>query len=34
MQLHLDINRQELKAHGTWSFPVNVSFEQLSRYER
>ena len=34
MQLHLDINRQDLKAHGTWSFPVNVSFEQLSRYER
>lgn len=34
MQLHLDTNRQELKAHGTYIFPVNVSFEQLSRYER
>lgn len=34
MQLHLDTNRQELKAHGTYVFPVNVSFEQLSRYER
>lgn len=34
MQLHLDTNRQELKAHGTYPFPVNVSYEQLSRYER
>lgn len=34
MQLHLDTNRQELKAHGTYVFPVNISFEQLSRYER
>lgn len=34
MQLHLDTNRQELKAHGTYPFPVHVSFEQLSRYER
>lgn len=34
MQLHLDTNKKELKAHGTYAFPVNVSFEQLSRYER
>lgn len=34
MQLHLDTNRQELKAHGTYPFPVHVSYEQLSRYER
>lgn len=34
MQLHLDTNKKELKAHGTYAFPVNISFEQLSRYER
>ena len=34
MQLHLDTNKRELKSHGTWEFPVNVSYEQLSRYER
>lgn len=34
MQLHLDTNQKELKAHGTYEFPVHVSFEQLSRYER
>lgn len=34
MQLHLDTNKKELKAHGTYACPVNISFEQLSRYER
>ncbi|MBS6194097.1 MAG: AraC family transcriptional regulator [Clostridiales bacterium] len=34
MQLHLDTNKKELKSHGTYEFPVNVNFEQLSRYER
>jgi AraC-like DNA-binding protein/quercetin dioxygenase-like cupin family protein len=34
MQLHIDTNQKELKAHGTYEFPVNVSYEQLSRYER
>ena len=34
MQLHLDTNQKELKSHGTYEFPVHVSYEQLSRYER
>lgn len=34
MQLHLDTNKKELKSHGTYEFPVNVSYEQLSHYER
>ena len=34
MQLQLDNNKKELKSHGTYAFPVNVSYEQLSRYER
>lgn len=34
MQLQLDPNKQEVKAHGTYGFPVNVSREQLSRYEK
>lgn len=34
MQLHLDTNKRELKSHGTYEFPVNVNYEQLSRYER
>lgn len=34
MQLQLDPNKKEVKAHGTYGFPVNVSREQLSRYEK
>lgn len=34
MQLHLDTNKKELKAHGSYEFPVNISYEQLSHYER
>ena len=34
MQLQLDPNKKEVKAHGTYGFPVNVSLEQLSRYEK
>ena len=29
MQLQLDPNKKEVKAHGTYGFPVNVSLEQL-----
>ena len=29
MQLQLDNNKKELKSHGTYAFPVNVSYEQL-----
>ena len=34
MQLRLDKENRELKSHGRYEFPVNVSYEQLSRYER
>ena len=34
MQLQLDPNKKEVKAHETYGFPVNVSLEQLSRYEK
>ena len=35
MQLLLDTDKKELKnPHGTYGFPVSISYEQLSRYER
>lgn len=34
MQLLLDTDKKELKSHGTYGFPVSISYEQLSRYER
>lgn len=34
MQLRLDKENRELKSHGRYEFPVNVSYEVLSRYER
>lgn len=34
MQLRLDPSKKEIKSHGTYEFPVNISREQLSRYER
>lgn len=34
MQIQTDRNRKERKAHGTYEFPVLVSHEKLSNYER
>ena len=34
MQLRINEERKELKSHGSAEFPVNVSLEMLSRYER
>ena len=34
MQIRMDKENRELKAHGSDEFPVNISYEQLSRYER
>ena len=34
MQIQTDKNQKELKAHGTYEFPVLVSHEKLSNYER
>ena len=34
MQIRMDKENRELKAHGSYEFPVNISYEQLSRYER
>ena len=34
MQIRMDKENRELKAHGSYEFPVNISYEQLSLYER
>lgn len=34
MQIQTDRNQKELKMHGTYEFPVLVSHERLSNYER
>lgn len=34
MQIYTNDHRRELKAHGDFSFPVNITAEQLSKYER
>ena len=34
MQIRMDKENRELNAHGSYEFPVNISYEQLSRYER
>lgn len=34
MQIQTDRNQKEIKAHGTYLFPVRVSHEWLSNYER
>ncbi len=34
MQIQIDQNGREIKSHGTYEFPVLVSHEALSRYER
>lgn len=34
MQIQTDRNQKEIKVHGTYGFPVRVSHERLSDYER
>ena len=34
MQLRTDEDKRELKSHGSFEFPVHISLESLSRYER
>lgn len=34
MQIQTDRNQKEIKIHGTYEFPVRVSHERLSNYER
>lgn len=34
MQLRTDEDKRELKSHGSFEFPVHISLEALSRYER
>lgn len=34
MQLQTDKENRELKSHGCYEFPVNISYEILSQYER
>ena len=34
MQIQTDKNQKEIKVHGTYEFPVRVSHERLSDYER
>ena len=31
MQIRMDKENRELKDHGSYEFPVNISYEQLSR---
>lgn len=33
MQIHIQKNQKEIKEHGTFSFPVNISLEQIQSYE-
>ena len=34
MQIHIEKNQKEIKAHGDYSFPVNVSIEKIQSYEQ
>lgn len=34
MQIHIEKNQKEIKAHGDYSFPVNVSIEKIESYEQ
>ncbi len=34
MQIHTEKNRKEIKAHGDYAFPVNVSVEKIQDYEQ
>ncbi len=33
MQIHIEENKKEIKSHGDYQFPVNVSEESITRYE-
>ena len=34
MQINIEKNQKEIKAHGNYSFPVNVSVEKIEAYEQ
>jgi len=34
MQIHTEENQKEIKEHGTYAFPVNVSLEKIQNYEQ
>lgn len=33
MQIHIEKSQKEIKEHGSYSFPVNISEESITRYE-
>ena len=33
MQIHIQENKKEIKEHGNYSFPVNISVEEIQSYE-
>lgn len=33
MQIHIQENQKEIKEHGSFAFPVNISMEQIQSYE-
>ena len=33
MQIHIQENQKEIKEHGSFAFPVNISIEQIETYE-
>ena len=33
MQIHIQTNQKEIKEHGNYAFPVNISVEQIQSYE-
>ena len=33
MQIHIEKNQKEIKEHGNYGFPVNVSVEKIEAYE-
>ena len=34
MQIHIEKNQKEIKEHGNYGFPVNVSVEKIEAYEQ
>ena len=34
MQIHIQKNQKEIKEHGSFAFPVNISLEQIQSYEK
>ena len=34
MQIHIEKNQKEIKDHGSFAFPVNVSIENIQSYEQ